>query len=61
MDYQKVRAIQQFRYKRPSDEVRYRRRRRSGSLRELLDALARGLASLGSRRPGRTRPASRAY
>lgn len=61
MDYRKARAIQQFRYKRTSDEARDHRRRRSVTLGELLDALAGGLASIGVRQGGRARPSSPAY
>jgi hypothetical protein len=61
MDYRKAHAIQQFRYKRASDEVRRRRRRRSVPSSELLEALAGGLASIGVRQGGKTRPSSPAY
>jgi hypothetical protein len=60
-DYRKARAVQQFRYKATSDEVRNRRRRCSVSIGERLDALAGGLASIGVRQGGRTRPSSPAY
>lgn len=62
--YQQIRAIQEHRYgKRHTDGSLPRRtRRESGSLHELITALAAGLASVGLREPGdKVRPASPAY
>lgn len=62
IDYRRVRAIQQFRYG-ESGEHRDRRRRKREykALSELLGALASGLASIGTRGDGESRPASPAY
>lgn len=62
IDYGKVRAIQQFRFGETGENRDRRRRKREyRSLKELLGALAGGLASIGIRGDGQSRPAGPAY
>jgi hypothetical protein len=61
MDYQKARAIQKVRYEKRNHGMRSRHRRRTVPFGALLDALAGGLASVGVRQGGKTRPSSPAY
>lgn len=62
--YQQIKAIQEHRFARGSDQHQSERgsRPQSGPLSGLLEALAGNLARLGAREgKGRTRPASPAY
>ncbi|HUG32625.1 MAG TPA: hypothetical protein VMM14_07025 [Acidimicrobiia bacterium] len=62
IDYGKVRAIQQLRFGESGEHRdRRRRKRQYKPLSELLGALAGGLASIGIRRKGESRPAGPAY